>query len=507
MERKTLRQIEFGDFQTPDELAEAAAHVIRERGGRPQSIVEPTCGTGSFLVAAIRTFPEARRAVGLEINPCYFRKANARLTELDLPQAVDLRRADFFTFDWQSVFASLPEPILVMGNPPWVTASELGAMKARNLPSKSNFQHRRGLDALTGKSNFDIAEWMMLRLLEWLSGRHGTLAMLLKTTVARKVLLQAWQRRMPLADAAMYLFDAKEYFGVAVNACLLVCDLRPHRRTSECKVLELQSPGTVAHTIAFHDGVLVANSELLRRHEDLLQGSDGQPPYRWRSGIKHDCAKVMELLRTTHGLVNGLGETVSIENDYLYPMMKGSEVASGSAPNGKRLMVVTQRHPGDDTKILRRMAPKAWAYLEKHAEYLDQRSSSIYRNRARFSMFGVGPYAFTSWKVAICGLYKKLEFAAIGPVGHKPVVLDDTCYHLACESEAQARLLSELVNSQTARDLYGAFVFWDAKRPITVELLSRLNIHALARRLGRCRELAGVSADRRHSTHLARRLF
>jgi len=44
-------------------------------------------------------------------------------------------------------------------------------MRSENLPKKSNFQGLRGLDARTGKSNFDIAEWMLIRLIEALP-RH-----------------------------------------------------------------------------------------------------------------------------------------------------------------------------------------------------------------------------------------------------------------------------------------------------------------------------------------------
>ena len=45
---------------------------------------------------------------------------------------------------------------------------------------------------MTGKSNFDISEWMLIRLLEALQGRRATIAMLCKTATARKVLRHAW---------------------------------------------------------------------------------------------------------------------------------------------------------------------------------------------------------------------------------------------------------------------------------------------------------------------------
>jgi hypothetical protein len=41
-----------------------------------------------------------------------------------------------------------------------------------------------------------------------------------------------------------------------------------------------------------------------------------------------------------------------------------------------------------------------------------------------------------------------------------------------------------LLISEQARDFLNAVTFWDAKRPITVDVLSRLNLHALARERG-----------------------
>ena len=53
-----------------------------------------------------------------------------------------------------------------------------------------------------------------------------------------------------------------------------------------------------------------------------------------------------------------------------------------------------------------------------------------------------------------------------------------------CQSEQEARYVADLLNSQPAREFFSAFVFWDAKRPITIDMLRRLDLSALARELG-----------------------
>ncbi|HUG92139.1 MAG TPA: hypothetical protein VML55_14965, partial [Planctomycetaceae bacterium] len=128
---------------------------------------------------------------------------------------------------------------------------------------------------------------------------------------------------------------------------------------------------------------------------------------------------------------------------------------------------------------IRQSAPKTWAYLERHADALDRRASSIYRNRPRFAMFGIGEYTFAPWKVAISGLHKKLAFAVVGPQAGKPVVLDDTCAFLPCGSADEAEFVRELLGAQDTQAFYSSQVFWDAKRPITTEILNQLDLHRL----------------------------
>jgi hypothetical protein len=126
-----------------------------------------------------------------------------------------------------------------------------------------------------------------------------------------------------------------------------------------------------------------------------------------------------------------------------------------------------------------------WKYLEHYGSYFDSRKSSIYKNQSRFAMFGVGPYSFTPYKVAICGLYKKLVFTVVGPINGKPVMVDDTAYFLPCMNEDEARMLADVLNGLSAHQFFEARVFWDMKRPINKGLLQSLSLDALLRENGR----------------------
>jgi hypothetical protein len=490
MRDQKQRKAEFGDFQTPINLAREICSLIAQTGFHPASILEPTCGTGSFLKASLETFPNVSRVLGFEINPHYVTQAQQAVAQTFHHASIEVYQSDFFFTNWPEIVAALPEPILVIGNPPWVTNAALSMLGSNNVPTKSNLDNLRGIDARTGKSNFDISEWMMRKNIEWLMRKNGALAMLCKTTVARKVLLYAWQNDLRIDSASMYLLDAQQYFGASVDACLLFLRSAPNGQSQECRVfhsLQAQCPESV---FGLQDGMLVADVAAYRKWKALL----GHGLRGWRSGIKHDCSKVFELRVESGRFVNGLGEFVDLEPEALFPLLKSSDLATHRKL--RRWMIVPQRTISDDPGHLRLDAPKTWNYLVGRAHLLDKRQSSIYKNRPPFSIFGVGPYTFAPWKVAISGLYKKLEFVKVPPFQGRPTVLDDTCYFFPCESEEECNFLYELVMSNPARAFWSSFIFWDSKRPITAQLLNSLDLMSLTRVLGKECEIARSLAER-----------
>lgn len=488
----TKAKVEFGDFQTPPTLAADVCRRISALGIRPRSIVEPTCGTGSLLFAALDAFPNFTSAAGFDVSNAYIRAAREDLRARSDKQHVTVEQGNFFEAKWPERIASLAEPILFIGNPPWVTNSDLGYLNSHNIPEKANFHGRAGLDAVTGKSNFDISEWMLIKLLSWLDGRRAAVAMLCKSAVARKVLAFGWNAGFRMERATTYRIDTAKYFGASVDACLFVCELGPTAGDRACRTFESVEAKRSSGALGYRDGVVIADVDLYDRRQALL----GECQYKWRSGIKHDCAGVMELRRFGDLFKNGDGELVELEPTLLYPMLKSSDVARGGSIRPDRYMVVTQKLIGEDTGRIAEAAPLTWQYLNRHRARFDKRASSIYKGKPPFSIFGVGDYTFAPWKVAISGLYKKLDFQVVGPHEGTPVVVDDTCYFVACRSETEARLLHTLLASEPAKEFYSAFVFWDAKRPVTTDLLRRLDLWKLAQLLGRAAEFQRLSTGK-----------
>jgi hypothetical protein len=476
-------RIERGDWQTPAGLARAVLARADASSGRvradarartPKTVLEPTCGEGAFLVAAAERFPRAM-LLGYDIDAKYTRIARAKLGA-----RARVLTKDFFATDWDGELRAVAEPVLVLGNPPWVTTAQLGAIGRTNWPDKSNGRLLKGLDARTGKSNFDVSEWMIERLLETFQGRDATFAMLCKAAVARRLVETIAARELDVVPVGLWRIDAAEHFDAAVSAVLFVARTRPagrRRSGSSWPVYASLEALEPASSLGVVDGVLVADAERFLRTRHLAGNCEPE----WRSGLKHDCARVMELVRGDGDAVwrNGLGERVDIESELVHPLLKSSDVANErSEPT--RAMIVPQRALGEDTSTLRTRAPRAWRYLSRHRALLDARKSSIYDGQPPFAIFGVGAYSFAPWKVAVSGLYKRSTFTVVGPHEGRPVVLDDTCYFLAFDDERSARRAASALRSEAASDFLAARIFWDAKRPITKSILQTLDLEALS---------------------------
>ncbi len=480
---------DLGDFQTPRDLAAAVLRALGSIGSRWTRVLEPTCGSGSFLHALLEAPAPPRELIGVEVQESHWSAARS-LVGQSAGTRVEVVQASLFDLDLRTDLRWHDRgPLLVVGNPPWVTSAALGRMASRNVPTKSNVKALPGLAALTGSANFDIAEAVWLKLLAELAEEQPTIALLCKTSVARAVLEFAHHRALPIADAAIFQIDAPRWFGAAVGACLLRVTMGPGRRFEEIPVfgrLEAASPLT---SMGFRQGKLIADAAALDRHSFAL----GTSPLNWRQGLKHDAAAIMELSVVGAGTSacyrNRLGQDVDIEPEFVYPLLKGADLRKPPRERPCRAVILTQQRIGQETSTLEHRAPRLWSYLHGHRSRFMGRKSSIYRAQPEFALFGVGPYSFAPWKVAVSGLHRPARFQAIGPADGRPVMFDDTCYLLPCQSASEAAVLSALCNSSITLGVVHAMSFPDAKRPVTKGLLQRIDLSAILDRVD-CTELA-----------------
>lgn len=474
---------EYGDWQTNIELAISICKLLKNQGIHPNVLIEPTCGQGNFILAALIVFGDSLKYVyGIEIYKPYINRLKLRLLEYALSYPsnrmpkIKIYHSSIFDFPLKDLKSRCVGKTLVLGNPPWVTNSKLGEIKSDNLPTKSNFKKVKGLDAITGKGNFDIAEYITYQMFDCFGDINTTLAFLIKTSVAKNIIFEQRYCKNHLSNCVQYNIDAKREFNVSVSACLFVSELNSLDALRQCEVRDFYT-NKVLSKFGWVKDKFVSNLDDYNEFKQI----DGHCQLTWWSGMKHDCSKIMELSFHDNCYYNGLNEEVKIESDLIYPLLKSSDVKGGKEIFNRKFVIVTQRNTSDSTRLIADNQPKTYNYLVSHADYLDGRGSSIYRNRPRFCVFGIGNYSFAPYKIAIAGLYKNTKFSLIKPINDTPVIFDDTCYLLAFDSLDFAERTLAILNSYPVQKFMQSTVFLDAKRSINKELLMRIDLLAAAK--------------------------
>ncbi|MDO9634802.1 MAG: SAM-dependent methyltransferase, partial [Paludibacter sp.] len=318
---------EYGDFQTNKDLANKVARHLSIRNISPEIVIEPTCGKGNFIIASLSNFKAIKKIFGIEIYKPYVWETKFSILDFYLSNPniqkpeITITHCSIFDFDFKNISKQFPaEKLLIIGNPPWVTNSKLGSLNSSNLPKKSNFKNQNGLDAMTGKGNFDIAEYITLMLLDAFQTHNGYLALLVKNSVVKNIVFDQKDKKYRVGEIEKYCIDSKKEFNVSVEASLLYCKLNS-TPIVECKEFDFYS---LMKRLSF--GWL--NSKFVSNIADYneTKNVDGICPFEWRQGIKHDCSAVMELEKTNGHYLNKLKENVVIEDELAFGLLKSSDL-------------------------------------------------------------------------------------------------------------------------------------------------------------------------------------
>jgi len=480
---------DFGEYQTPIRLTDQICKYLKGLNFHPEVIFEPTCGVGTFILSAIDNFPTLKHVYCLDLqrkNEVFFKLHVLQLSfKKNFKINIDFYRDSIFNHKLSKEFEediNKDKKILILGNPPWVTNTELSSMNSGNLPLKSNIKTLKGIEAITGRANFDITEAILIQLSKLFSDKKSKLAILCKNSVIKNIVRDGSKLNLNISNIKSLNIDAKKEFNINASAALLVADLGLGNGTT-CQVSSFYKKEKLHRFGWISKQNFVSNIELYKKFENLDGGHQIESPrLEWRQGVKHDAIKIMVLKKDSNGnMINGLNEKVNLDNDLLYPFLRGSSLNKSLIHDKPplNLVILTQKTLNEDTSTLSSQYPKTWAYLTAHANILDKRKSQIYKDRPRFSIFGIGDYAFKPFKIGISGFHKEPKFSLVFPIDNKPVMLDDTSYYLSFDDPNEAFFTWILLNSEDMKNFLYSITFLDSKRPFTKTILMRINIQKL----------------------------
>ncbi len=210
---------EYGDFQTNKDLSDKVCELMKNQNTSPEIIIEPTCGKGNFIVSSIKTFKNIKSIYGVEIYKPYVWETKFNILDYfltnkncNLPE-INIYHYNVFDFVFDEIANNHNDQnILVIGNPPWVTNSKLSSLGSNNLPQKSNYKKHNGIDAITGKGNFDIGEYISIKLLSKFSELKGNFAFLVKNSVVKNILLEQNKAKYQILNSLILMQKKNSMF-------------------------------------------------------------------------------------------------------------------------------------------------------------------------------------------------------------------------------------------------------------------------------------------------------
>ena len=312
-----------------------------------------------------------------------------------------------------------------------------------------------------------------MTLLDSFQCHNGFFAFLVKNSVIKNIVQDQHTNKYSISECEKLNIDAKKEFNVSVNASLLFSKMNSEPDCI-CKELDFYTKEFVT-TFGWYKDKYVYSIE----DYDMACVVDGKSEFVWRSGIKHDCSKIMEFEGVNGNYINGFKQEVSLESDLVYGLLKSSDLKHLKTNSFRKQTIITQKKIGQQTSYISEKYPETYQYLNNNKSFFDKRKSSIYKDKPSFSIFGVGDYSFAKYKVAISGLYKSTHFTLVYPNEEKPVMLDDTCYFIGFDNAINAEIAHYLLNTGLVQSFLKSIIFSDSKRSINKDTLMRIDIEVV----------------------------
>lgn len=564
----------LGEYYTPDWLAEETLGRALSFSGptRDQKIVDPTCGSGTFLFKAITEKRKAGQSLGdilnsvsgIDINPLAVltAKTNYLLAIIDLIDGeteieIPVYNADILKYGepeetWEVqdfIAASDPEweirkyanrdsvrafsgekADVVVGNPPWVNweyMPEEYRRSTQHLWTDYRLFTARGRELSFSKE--DISVLITYVVIDKFLKMQGVLAFVIRQGVFKSVQNGVGFRRFFLKEECglevLQVDDLSKIraFDNATNSVALIClrkgretvypvpyilwekrnDIKKLSFTGYSKLREVKAQMTLTEQRAKPAVAEDVSSVWLTAAERDLAIMDkvlGKNKYKARTGVFTGGANAVYWLeiknRTGEGIeVSNIVErakrtvekvTRVIEPDYVFPMLRGSNVKKWKVSYDTYLLCPHTR----ETKmypvardVLREEVPKTYDYLCHFKNDLDGRKGfagwekEIQRQEFQ-ALLRIGEYTFSKYKMIWKYIASEFVCAVIGCVedkylGSKLLLPNEKIMYVSMENEEEAYYLCGILSSTLIADCVKSYM---NPTSISAHVLDKLNI-------------------------------
>jgi hypothetical protein len=152
--------------------------------------------------------------------------------------------------------------------------------------------------------------------------------------------------------------------------------------------------------------------------------------------------------------------TVQVENEFLFPLLRGRDVRAWSARPSAMILVPHDKNDfGTPVPLasLKQRYPHTFAFFKRFEQPLKSRSGykQLHRSRPEFYVMGnVGNYTLSPYKVVFKELTEVYQCAVVGPPdggSTRPIIPDHKLAFIACDSKDEAYYLAGMLNAIPTR--------------------------------------------------------
>jgi methylase of polypeptide subunit release factors len=492
----------LGEYYTPDWLAEKllASTLGPDLGDPCKRVLDPACGSGTFLVLVIRHIRRRvaagqiaprqalnlilQNVIGYDVHPLAVRAArtNYLLALGDLLQ-LSAQPVDVPVYQTDSVLAP-PGQLegacdFIIGNPPWVNWQNLAEeYRRRTWPLWQRYglfpKRQTGMQTIMGGAKYDLSMLMIYVAADRFLRTGGRLGFIVSQSLFKAAAAGQGFRRFRLPDdtplrvcLAEDLVKLKPFDSAANRTGTLVLEKgreteypieywhhrqgQQHRWSAQPISADPSTPWISARPAALSAITRILGSSPYRAREGVNTG--GANAVFWVD-IKRRSHGQVRICNVTHGARKLVASTqATIESGLVYPLLRGQNVTRWSAVP-EHSILVTHR-PGMKLRAIpeaemKQTFPLSFSYLRPFEAMLRERPAfkRYFKPDAPFySVFNIGEYTFTPWKVVWREQAWPFTAAVVGPSDEKVVVPDHKLMIVPLESEDEAHYLCAVLNS------------------------------------------------------------
>lgn len=191
-----------------------------------------------------------------------------------------------------------------------------------------------------------------------------------------------------------------------------------------------------------------------------------------------------------------------LEMDYIYPLLRGKDVKKWRY-DSKYSIVLPYTTDGRvvDKEQMMITCPNTFDYFfaeeHKFADVLKNRATykkfilRSNKNAPEYSLYNIGEYTFSPYKVIWKALAKGVEAVTISEKNGRMLVPDHNLLMIPLENEMEAYYLSGILNADVVSEFVNAYVAWF----ISAHILERINIPEYSEGNTLHRDIAALSKE------------